>query len=129
MAYDLAYSLFGAACFTEPAVLLPAVADALRPGGQLVIATLAHYLTGRSPAADIRAAAIPATLPDGTATTMSRWVLDAHVWTKALDGADFTSIATERLSAAVSSPRRVETLLLRAVRTAEPDVRFVPPAA
>ncbi|MEU7260969.1 class I SAM-dependent methyltransferase [Streptomyces rimosus] len=128
-AYDLAYSLFGAACFTDPAALLPAVANALRPGGQLVIATLAHYLTGQGPAADIRAATIPAKRPDGTTTTMSRWVLDAHVWTKALDGAGFTSIAAERLSAAASSPRRADTLLLQAVRTAEPDVRLIPPAA
>ncbi|MEV5598927.1 class I SAM-dependent methyltransferase [Streptomyces sp. NPDC052496] len=128
-AYDLAYSLFGAACFTDPAVLLPAVADALRPGGQLVIATLAHYLTGQPPAAGIRAAAIPAKLPDGTTTTMFRWVLDAHVWTKALDGAGFTAIAAERLSAAASSPRGADTLLLRAIRTAEPDVRSAPPAA
>ncbi|MEN2424326.1 class I SAM-dependent methyltransferase [Streptomyces rimosus] len=114
--YDLAYSLFGAACFTDPAVLLPAAAVALRPGGQLVVATLAHYLTGRPPAADLRAADIPAKQPDGTAATMPRWVLDTHVWTKALDNAGFTSITAEQLPAAAPGHRGANTLLLRAIR-------------
>jgi SAM-dependent methyltransferase len=44
--YDVLYSVFGAVDFTDPRELLPAAAAALKPGGRLVFATLAHYLSG-----------------------------------------------------------------------------------
>jgi SAM-dependent methyltransferase len=91
---DVAYSLFGAADFTDPRTLLPAAATALRQGGTLVIATLAHYRTGRPPETYPRPATIPAHLTDGTPTTILRWVLDAPVWHELLAETGFTEITT-----------------------------------
>jgi SAM-dependent methyltransferase len=114
--YDVLYSLFGAADFTDPGHLLPAAARALRPGGLLFVATLAHYLGGRSAEADVVHADIPARTPDGTATTMRRWVLQEHLWAKLLDQARLTAVTTEVLPSTAPGPRTADTLLLRACR-------------
>lgn len=65
---------------------------------------------------DAVAAGIPAKTPDGGTTTISRWVLQEHVWTKLLDEAGFTGITTDVLPAATSGPRTADTLLVRAYR-------------
>ncbi|MGX1274915.1 SAM-dependent methyltransferase [Streptomyces phaeoluteigriseus] len=113
-AYDVLYSVFGAVDFTDPRELLPAAAAALKPGGRLVFATLAHYLSGASAQPDAMAADIPAKTPDGETTTMRRWVLQEHVWTKLLDEARFTNITADVLPAATSGPRTADTLLVSA---------------
>lgn len=94
---DVAYSLFGAADFTDPRTLLPAVATALRPGGTLVIATLAHYRGGQPPETDARPASIPVRHADGTRTTMLRWVLDIPVWHMLLSEAGLSGITTDTI--------------------------------
>ncbi|MGW8558089.1 class I SAM-dependent methyltransferase [Streptomyces tubercidicus] len=116
--YDVLYSVFGAVDFTEPQELLPAASAALRPGGRLVFSTLAHYLSGAPAQPDAVAADIPAKTPDGEATTMRRWVLQEHVWTKLLDEAGFTDISTNVLPAAEGGPRTADTLLVMAFRPA-----------
>ncbi len=113
-AYDVLYSVFGAVDFTDPRELLPAAAAALKPGGRLVFATLAHYLNGAPAQPDAVAADIQAKTPDGEATTMRRWVLQEHVWTKLLDTAGFTNIITDVLSATTGGPRTADTLLVSA---------------
>ncbi|MFD5424221.1 class I SAM-dependent methyltransferase [Streptomyces sp. NPDC127084] len=112
--YDALYSIFGAADFSEPQELLPAAAEALKPGGRLVFATLAHYLSGAPAQTDIVAAEIPAKTPDGEATTMRRWVLQEHVWTKLLDAAGFTDITADMLPSTSKGPRTADTLIVTA---------------
>ncbi|MFG2638077.1 class I SAM-dependent methyltransferase [Streptomyces sp. NPDC048362] len=112
-AYEALYSVFGALDFTDPREVLPAAAAALKPGGRLVFATLAHYLSGAPAQPDVVAAGIPAKTPDGEATTMWRWVLQEHVWTKLLDEAGFTDITVDVLPAA-GGPRTADTLLVTA---------------
>ncbi|MEV7020287.1 class I SAM-dependent methyltransferase [Streptomyces sp. NPDC093991] len=114
-AYDALYSVFGAVDFTDPRQLLPAAAAALKPGGRLVFATLAHYLNGAPAQPGVAAADIPAKTPDGEATTMRRWVLQEHVWTTLLEEAGFTGITVDRLPASTDEPHTAETLLVSAL--------------
>ncbi|MEV6107005.1 class I SAM-dependent methyltransferase [Streptomyces sp. NPDC051940] len=113
--YDVLYSVFGATCFSDPARLLPAAAAALRPGGRLVFATFGHYLSGAAASEDVTPVHVPAKAPDGTATTMHRWVLRPHVWGRLLDAVGLTDITTDVLAAG-SGPRAAETLLISAFR-------------
>ncbi|MFJ2774394.1 class I SAM-dependent methyltransferase [Streptomyces sp. NPDC087300] len=115
--YDVLYSVFGAIDFVPPGELLPAAAAALRPGGQLVFSTLAHYLDGAPAQSDVQCAEIPAKTPDGQASTMPRWVLQEQVWTKALREAGFTTISTQELLAPCPGPRTARTLLVQARTT------------
>lgn len=112
--YDVLYSVFGAVDFTEPRTLLPAVAAALRPGGRLVFSTLAHCLGGAPARPDVTHAEVPAKTPDGGTTTMRRWVLQEHVWTKLLYEAGFSDIGTDTLPASADGPRSAGTLLVTA---------------
>ncbi|MEU3854878.1 class I SAM-dependent methyltransferase [Streptomyces sp. NPDC029554] len=114
--YDVLYSVFGAVDFTDPRELLPAAAAALKPGGRLVFATLAHYLNGAPAQSDAVAADIPAKTPDGETTTMRRWVLREHVWTELLDGAGLTDLSVDVLPATTGGPRTADTLLVTAHR-------------
>nr|WP_202456509.1 MULTISPECIES: class I SAM-dependent methyltransferase [unclassified Streptomyces] len=112
--YDVLYSIFGALDFTEPQKLLPAACAALRPGGRLVCSTLAHYLSGEPAQADVVHADISAKTPDGTATTMRRWVLQGQVWAKLLDSAGFTGIDVQVLPGTAGRRRAADTLLVTA---------------
>ncbi|MFJ4832131.1 class I SAM-dependent methyltransferase [Streptomyces sp. NPDC088747] len=116
--YDVLYSVFGAVDFTEPRELLPAAASALRPGGRLVFATLAHHLGGAPAHSDAQHTEIGAKTPDGGAALLHRWVLQEHVWTKLLDEAGFTRISTEVLPGR-PGPRAADTLLMTAFRTGD----------
>ncbi|MER7673045.1 methyltransferase domain-containing protein [Kitasatospora sp. NPDC096128] len=114
--YDVLYSVFGALDFTDPRRLFPAAARALRPGGLFAASTLGHYIGGVPAEPDVRHADIPARSPDGTPTSMPRWVLQEHVWTKLLDEAGFADISVDRLPPVTPGPRSADTLLLRAYR-------------
>nr|BFD90960.1 hypothetical protein KitaXyl93_23200 [Kitasatospora sp. Xyl93] len=114
--YDVVYSVFGAADFTDPRLLLPAAARALRPGGLFAASTLGHYLSGAPAEPDAVHADIPALAPDGTPTTMRRWVLQEHVWTKLLYDAGFTAISIDRIPPAAAGARSADTLLILAHR-------------
>jgi hypothetical protein len=114
--YDVLYSVFGAIDFTDPRELLPAAAAALRAGGQLVFATLAHYLSGSPAQPDVVATNVPAKAPDGEEATMRRWVLQEHVWTKLLHEAGFTGITITVLPATTEGARTADTLLVSAHR-------------
>ncbi|AZM50636.1 SAM-dependent methyltransferase [Streptomyces sp. WAC 06738] len=94
--YDVLYSIFGAVDFTDPGTLLPAAAAALRPGGRLVFATLAHHAGGAPAQADVVRVGIPARTPAGDATTMHRWVLQPRVWADQLARAGFAHTTTRQ---------------------------------
>lgn len=115
-AYDVLYSVFGAACFTDPCALLPAARGALRPGGRLVFSTLAHHLTGTPARTEVRPSDICARTPDSDPATMRRWVLQEQVWVKALDEAGFAAVEAEVLpSRADGAPRGADTLIVTGV--------------
>ncbi|WP_215453309.1 hypothetical protein [Streptomyces sp. ATCC 21386] len=111
--YDVLYSVFGAVDFTEPRELLPAALSALRPGGRLVFATLAHHLGGAPAHPRVRHTEIGAKTPDGTVVLMRRWVLQEPVWIMLLDEAGFTQISTEVLPGGPGT-RAADTLLVTA---------------
>ncbi|MGV0099623.1 class I SAM-dependent methyltransferase [Streptomyces californicus] len=112
-AYDVLYSHFGAVDFTDPREVIPAAACGLRPGGRLVFSTLAHYLSGKPAQPDVTAAEVEAKTPEGESATMSRWVLQEHVWAKLLEQAGFTGIRAAELPAG-DGPRSAVTLLVTA---------------
>ncbi|MEU6487284.1 class I SAM-dependent methyltransferase [Streptomyces sp. NPDC046887] len=114
--YDVLYSVFGALDFTDPRELLPAALTALRPGGRLVFSTLAHFLGGAPARTDVVAAEVPARTPEGGATTMRRWVLQEHVWAKALEEAGFAEVRTEVLAPRTDGPRSAATLVVSGAR-------------
>lgn len=114
---DVAYSYFGAIDFTDPRRLLPAVRTALRPGGTFVMATLAHYKSGRAAETDVRAATIQMRHDDGTTSGMERWVLDTLVWEKLLAEAGFTDLTTDVLrDLGTDQQPPMATTLIRATR-------------
>ncbi|HEY3479782.1 MAG TPA: class I SAM-dependent methyltransferase [Streptomyces sp.] len=114
---DVAYSYYGAVDFTDPRVLLPAVALALRPGGTFVMATLAHYRDGSPPESDARPITIPMRGDDGTVTPLNRWVLDTPVWEKLLTEAGFTDLVADVLrDPGTDSQPPMATTLIRATR-------------
>ncbi|MBV2358089.1 class I SAM-dependent methyltransferase [Streptomyces sp. J2-1] len=111
--YDVLYSIFGAIDFTDPRVLLPATATALRPGGRLVFSTLAHHIDGTPAHPDLHHTEIHAKTPTGTPTHMRRWVLRKQVWQNLLSESGFTRITTEQLPSN-ATPRTAATLLVTA---------------
>lgn len=114
--YDVLYSVFGAVDFTDPYELLPAVCAALRPGGRLVFATLAHYVGGAPARGEVVPARISARRPDGEAATMARWVLREEVWAEVLGRAGLTRVSSEVLPGSGEGARDADTLLVTAFR-------------
>lgn len=123
---DVAYSIFGAVDFCDPEKLLPAVAAALRAGGRLAFSTLGHYNNGRPPATECRPANIPMRLPDGSSSTLPRWVLDAPVWEKLLDGSGFDLVAYDTVHDLGPNDRKaMTTCLFVARKRVEPSASSV----
>ncbi|MFJ5608470.1 class I SAM-dependent methyltransferase [Streptomyces sp. NPDC093221] len=113
---DVAYSAFGAADFTDPYALLPAVAEALRPGGKLLIATLGHFHSGEPPHDDVRPVTIP--VAEGA---VQRWVLAMPVWERLLTDHGFTDVTGRLINDSGPAGRPpVATVLLLAERPGNP---------
>lgn len=116
---DAVYSCYGAADFADPRELLPAIAAALRPGGGLVLSTLAHYRGGRPAEGGVRPGMIPVRGDDGTEVAMERWVLGGPVWEKLLTDSGFTDVTTDVLrDPGTASQPPMATTLIRATRQA-----------
>ncbi|WP_020669631.1 class I SAM-dependent methyltransferase [Amycolatopsis nigrescens] len=95
--YDVVFSIFGAVWFTDPAVLLPAVHDALAPGGVLAFSHL--------PASDA---------PGPARRLITKHHLSTHQWHQALEDAGFDAISAEIIPA--PGPDQPGTLLVHARR-------------
>ncbi|NEB76426.1 class I SAM-dependent methyltransferase [Streptomyces sp. SID14478] len=78
--FDAIYSVFGAVGLVPPNLLLPAVADRLKPGRTLAFTVPHPQRGGRRPAIDDRPRRDHVTLPDRTRLPMVRWEFDAQRW-------------------------------------------------
>ncbi|WP_338682666.1 class I SAM-dependent methyltransferase [Streptomyces acidiscabies] len=85
--FDAIYSVFGAVGLVAPELLLPAIAQHLRPGRLLVFSVPHPQRDGRSPSSDGRPHRDHVTLPDHTQLPIERWDFDADRWDKHLIGA------------------------------------------
>ncbi|MEU5811207.1 class I SAM-dependent methyltransferase [Streptomyces sp. NPDC047718] len=89
--FDSIYSVFGAVWFTDPAVLLPLVRRALKPGGRFVFSHLPP--SGECPGPheyDMYG-------PDDELLPITRWCYRPYMWEKKLLDAGFTWAAGQRL--------------------------------
>ncbi|MEU7030516.1 class I SAM-dependent methyltransferase [Streptomyces sp. NPDC046275] len=113
--FDAVYSVFGAAYFTDPRVLLPAVRDRLRPGG---VFALSQY-----PAVEgcygCQASFIPRG-PGRDPAVVRRWDHPPGTWRELFRENGFTDVTANVLPAPDTGARRVGTLLVRGVRAAHP---------
>lgn len=84
--YDLIYSVSGVP-FTDPRRLLPALANALRPGGRLVFSALHTNSHGAAPSASVVARPEVLRLPGTTEELPGHmWVLAPQLWEDLLVG-------------------------------------------
>jgi SAM-dependent methyltransferase len=107
-AFDAVYSVYGALWFTDPARLLPAVRERLRPGGRLVFSQ-------RPPVEGCygcQASYIPRGA-DEDPLVVKRWDYEPKVWEHVLAEYGFMDVRAEIL-AAPPGPRSVGTLVVRA---------------
>lgn len=83
--FDAVYSVFGAIGLVAPELLLPAIAQHLRPGRTLAFSTPHPQRGGLRPATDDRPRRDYVTLPDRTKLPIARWDFDADRWEKHLN--------------------------------------------
>lgn len=106
--YDAVYSVYGALWFTNPAALLPAVRERLRPGGMLAFS--------QRPAVDgcygCQASYIPRG-PDEDPLVVKRWDYEPKEWEWLLQEHGFGDVHAEVI-AAPPGKRKIGTLVVRA---------------
>jgi SAM-dependent methyltransferase len=106
--FDAVCSVYGAVWFTDPAVLLPAVRERLRPGGRLVFS--------QRPPVEGCYGCQASYIPRGDnedPLVVKRWDYDPGVWEQLLGRHGFTDVHTQVL-AAPPGPRTVGTLIVQA---------------
>ncbi len=106
--FDAVYSVYGVAWFTDPALLLPAIREQLRPGGRLVFSQ-------RPPVEGCygcQASHIPRGV-DEDPLVVKRWDYEPKVWEQLLGEYGYTDVRTQVL-AAPPGPRTVGTLIVQA---------------
>jgi ubiquinone/menaquinone biosynthesis C-methylase UbiE len=94
--YDIVYSIFGAAWFTDPAVLLPLVRNSMTRGGVLAFSQMPD--TGQKPKSD---------------RLITKWNHPAEHWVRMLTEAGFEATTAEIIAAPTAGAPG--TLLVRAV--------------
>ncbi|MET7798609.1 methyltransferase domain-containing protein [Streptomyces decoyicus] len=109
--FDAIYSVFGAAYFTDPVLMLPAVHAVLRPGGV--------FAMSQQPAVEgcygCQASYIPRG-PDEDPAVVRRWDYPTAAWPGLLRGFGFVNCTATVLPAPARGRRKIGTLLIRAVR-------------
>jgi SAM-dependent methyltransferase len=85
--FDAIYSVFGAIGLVAPELLLPAIAQHLKPGRTLAFSVPHPQRGGLRPSTDDRPRRDYVTLPDRTRLPIARWDFDASRWEKHLDRA------------------------------------------
>jgi SAM-dependent methyltransferase len=108
--FDAIYSVFGAAWFTDPALLLPAAHASLRPGGVLAFSQ-------RPPVEGCygcQASYIPRG-PDEDPAVVKRWDHEPEAWAQLLGEHGYIDV-TASVIPAPAGARRTGTLLVRGVR-------------
>ncbi|MHC3461089.1 class I SAM-dependent methyltransferase [Streptomyces flavovirens] len=105
------YSVFGAAYFTDPARMLPAVHKALAPGGV--------FAMSQRPAVEgcygCQASYIPRG-PETDPAVVKRWDYTPEAWAGLFAANGFDDVTAVVLPAPPRGPLRIGTLLLRGVR-------------
>ena len=96
--YDIVYSIFGAIWFTDPAILLPLIRDALTPNGVVVFSHL--------PADDA---------PSRAEGLIARYDLPLPRWEALLHANGFTNVTSQIIAPPAGEERG--TLLVRAIRS------------
>ncbi|MFE9935830.1 class I SAM-dependent methyltransferase [Streptomyces hirsutus] len=106
--FDAVYSVYGAAWFTDPALLLPAVRERLRPGGRLVFS--------QRPSVEgcygCQASYIPRGA-DEDPLVVKRWDHEPDAWERLLKEHGYTDVQAVVLPAP-AGPRTTGTLIVQA---------------
>ncbi len=109
--FDAIYSVFGAAYFTDPTLMLPAVIKRLKPGGV--------FAMSQRPAVQgcygCQASYIPRGSEDDPAV-VKRWDHEPETWEALLKKHGFADGTAVVLPAPAEGKRRIGTLLVRGVR-------------
>lgn len=113
VSYDAVFSVFGAAYFTDPRLMLPAVHRALTPGG--VFALSQHPPV--EGCYGCQASYIPRG-PDEDPAIVKRWDHPPETWAVMLEEYGFQDVTATVLPAPERGKRRIGTLLVRGVRGA-----------
>ncbi|MFG2718872.1 class I SAM-dependent methyltransferase [Streptomyces sp. NPDC048416] len=85
--FDAIYSVFGAIGLVSPALLLPAIAERLKPGRTLAFSVPHPQRNGRHPSTDDRPRRDYVTLPDRARLPIARWDFDTDRWEAHLERA------------------------------------------
>ncbi|MEV7525543.1 class I SAM-dependent methyltransferase [Streptomyces sp. NPDC091371] len=111
--FDAIYSVFGAAWFTDPGLLLPIVHANLKPGGVFAFSQ-------RPPVEGCygcQASYIPRGADEDPAV-VKRWDYPSETWASMLKEYGFEDVTAELTDAPAVGGRRIGTLLVRGVRCA-----------
>ncbi|WP_329220443.1 class I SAM-dependent methyltransferase [Streptomyces sp. NBC_01485] len=112
--FDAIYSVFGAVGLVAPELLLPAVAQHLKPGCTLAFSVPHPQRGGRRPSTDDRPSRDYVTLPDRTRLPIARWDFDADRWERHLDRAGLRLASAQEFHDARHGGRWPTILLITA---------------
>ncbi|MCX4812555.1 class I SAM-dependent methyltransferase [Streptomyces sp. NBC_01239] len=112
--FDAVYSVFGAIGLVAPELLLPAIAQHLKPGRTLAFSVPHPQRGGLRPATDDRPRRDFVTLPDRSRLPIARWDFDTNRWEKHLDRAGLWLTSAEEFHDARHGGRWPTTLLITA---------------
>ncbi|MEU7432868.1 class I SAM-dependent methyltransferase [Streptomyces sioyaensis] len=109
--FDAIYSVFGAIGLVAPELLLPTIAQRLKPGCTLAFSVPHPQRGHRRPATDGRPSRDFVTLPDRTRLPIARWDFDTERWDKHLARAGLSLTSAQEFNDARNG-RRPTTLLI-----------------
>ncbi|MBG0818436.1 class I SAM-dependent methyltransferase [Planomonospora sp. ID82291] len=113
--FDVIISVHGALCFTPPAVLLPGIFTALRPGGLLAVSVLHTNYLGEGPAETVEPSPQRLQIAGHDPDTVYRWVLEPALWCRLLGEHGLTVTTIDRIDSEVDGDP-TSCRLIRATR-------------